>query len=562
MRSYLHPPPVIVQNMVAPDREDGTNDNRRHAIVFLDHSLSNRQVNLVKQQFMTACSVCDVKTCSTSNAAGDQVEVLVYQSDRVSTENNNDDTPQQPQGHHHDEVIAFYYCQSRGGFIAAWHETAGGVSVIQSARQHLHQRTHKNICHHCSYRYHCSPVSAFFVTGKHMESADVVYAVYCAQIPTLSLAPLGEAASSCLASSSPPPLLFSYSPSEIVLGEGDRSSPREDNGEPGAPHDPHGITVSHEDEVMRLIQSFFVGEHQRGAVDGEKRKATGKFIVVDGADGAGKETQTECLRRRLLRETKLENENWNPHGGSRSPQNSTTSINTGTNPEHRQNEEHVENGKTEDSVEERGGWSSQKVGRVAFPHYGGYCGNVVRDVLKERKAPKHLLNTLSLSLMFTLNRLSKRAELLWARYQGKYVLLDRYYTANFGYQGWKVKDEEREGFVRYLERIEVEWLGLPRPDMVIYLDLPPQTALMAMQRDTKRRELDSNETASMDEKERIRQVFCWCCEVLDNWRQVVSGKEDSGERYSVREVHEKLWHHVGDMLLSVDSGVEKEKKHE
>eukprot|EP00796_Vickermania_ingenoplastis_P010907 gene10907-7565_t len=293
---------------------------------------------------------------------------------------------------HRDLVIQLAPPQAR--LVNCVPEEEGGASSARGTRRHRYSLSPHEI--HQDWRKQ----SVVFVTERHMDSADVVYAVFVAQLPVLSF--MREA-----------------STAELLTSTADE-------------------TISAE----ALTAQFF-----RTAKDG-------RFIVIEGADGAGKETQTKHLKERL-------------------------------------------------------GEEGVPVGHVAFPNYGGFCGNVVRDVLNQRKALVKDLNTLSLSLMFTLNRLSKRSELLWARRQGRCVLLDRYYTANFGYQGAKVSDADRGPFLDYLERLEVGWLGLPSPHLVVYLDLPPRHALMAMKKDPKRQELDANETASVAVKERIREVFCW-----------------------------------------------------
>lgn len=299
-------------------------------------------------------------------------------------------------------VQAIYHLCSEG-FVSAWHQLTN-----QNNETHL----------------------TFFVSEEHIEAADVSFAVFCAQVPTLSFA-CSESCSS---------LLFSHSASSLISDE-------------------------------ELILQFF------------SSSSNGSFVVVDGPDGAGKETQTELLKERLRK--------------------------------------------------------NFSVKHFSFPNYGGFCGNILRDVLCQKKGPLEKVAAPSLGLMFTLNRLSKRAELRWAQRQGYVVLLDRYFTANFGYQGYKVPDDDRECFIEYLERIEVNWLGLPLPDLVIYLDLPPLDALLAMKADKSRSELDANETASVDTKEKIREIFCWCCQRFLYW-SLISSCDASGNRYSISQVHNMI----------------------
>ena len=48
------------------------------------------------------------------------------------------------------------------------------------------------------------------------------------------------------------------------------------------------------------------------------------------------------------------------------------------------------------------------------------------------------------------------------------------------YQLEKVVPEEREAFLHWLENFEYDRLGLPRPDFVFYLDMPPEISQKLM----------------------------------------------------------------------------------
>lgn len=62
----------------------------------------------------------------------------------------------------------------------------------------------------------------------------------------------------------------------------------------------------------------------------------------------------------------------------------------------------------------------------------------------------------------------------WAKdyLAGDLILCDRYTTANFVYQAARVEKSQREEFVKWCKEYEYGVLGLPEPDLVIWLDLP------------------------------------------------------------------------------------------
>lgn len=65
---------------------------------------------------------------------------------------------------------------------------------------------------------------------------------------------------------------------------------------------------------------------------------------------------------------------------------------------------------------------------------------------------------------------------------GAVILCDRYATSNAVYQMTKVPQCEREEYLRWLEELEYCRLGIPRPDLVIYLDVPTDISQSLMSR--------------------------------------------------------------------------------
>lgn len=53
------------------------------------------------------------------------------------------------------------------------------------------------------------------------------------------------------------------------------------------------------------------------------------------------------------------------------------------------------------------------------------------------------------------------------------VILDRYVTSNMGHQAGKISNkEERFEMFKWLEKLEYDFLGLPRPDIKLFLHMP------------------------------------------------------------------------------------------
>jgi dTMP kinase len=73
---------------------------------------------------------------------------------------------------------------------------------------------------------------------------------------------------------------------------------------------------------------------------------------------------------------------------------------------------------------------------------------------------------------------------------GTLLLADRYTTSNAYHQMVKLPDWEWDGFLDWLEDYEYTKLGLPRPSLVIYLDMPVEVSRGLMK---KRGQMDIHE---------------------------------------------------------------------
>ena len=72
----------------------------------------------------------------------------------------------------------------------------------------------------------------------------------------------------------------------------------------------------------------------------------------------------------------------------------------------------------------------------------------------------------------------------WGRIyeDGGLILSDRYTTSNAVHQGSKLPDAELPAFFSWLADLEYKKMGLPEPDLVIYLDVDLETSKRRMRR--------------------------------------------------------------------------------
>jgi len=218
----------------------------------------------------------------------------------------------------------------------------------------------------------------------------------------------------------------------------------------------------------------------------------GVFIVLDGGDGSGKATQTELLLQRLRNE----------------------------------------------------GHAAEK---VDFPKYDG---NTFGALIGESLAGKHgdflNLDPKIASSLYALDRFESSPKIRSLLDAGTIVIADRYASANQIHQGGKVHDpKEREDFMLWLEHVEFEILGIPRPDRTIYLRVPVATSLELLS-EKRKAKIDGLADGQMDQVEEDRQYLensvktaDWLLSREDSW-SAVNCMGEQGIR-SREDIHEDIW---------------------
>jgi len=109
-----------------------------------------------------------------------------------------------------------------------------------------------------------------------------------------------------------------------------------------------------------------------------------------------------------------------------------------------------------------------------FPRYSeNTFGKLLRKCLDGHHGDFMQVDARIASTLYAVDRYESKKDLEQWLSDGKVVVLDRYVSANMMHQGAKILDEvEVEEFLDWLDHIEHELFGIPRPDMIVYLDVP------------------------------------------------------------------------------------------
>lgn len=121
-----------------------------------------------------------------------------------------------------------------------------------------------------------------------------------------------------------------------------------------------------------------------------------------------------------------------------------------------------------------------KVRKISFPDYNSKSSELVKMYLKgDFGTNPEDVSPYVASVFFACDRFASfRTD--WKEFyeEGGVIICDRYTTSNISHQAQKIEDyEERLKFVEWLKDFEYHIMGIPKPDLVIYLDILPEISI-------------------------------------------------------------------------------------
>lgn len=220
---------------------------------------------------------------------------------------------------------------------------------------------------------------------------------------------------------------------------------------------------------------------------------SGKLIVIEGLDGSGKATQCALVRDMLVQE----------------------------------------------------GISVQT---LTFPDYDSESSALVRMYLSgEFGEHPDDVGCYAASAFYAVDRcacfLSGRAAQFEA---GSLLLCDRYTTSNAVYQASKLPRGRWDEYINWLFDFEYEKLCIPRPDMVVYLDVPPEVSESLMSAryngDEKKKDIHERDVSF---QRRSREAALYCAHA-DGWRIVECA--DGSQMRPPREIAQRIYEIIKEVL--------------
>jgi dTMP kinase len=241
---------------------------------------------------------------------------------------------------------------------------------------------------------------------------------------------------------------------------------------------------------MGIIKKISFGKNGKGA------KNPGKFVVIDGTDGSGKATQTEQLVKTLKD-------------------------------------------------------AGYAVEMTDFPQYGNKSAGMIEEYLNNKYGQ---VNAYAASIFYAVDRFDASFKIREWLNEGKIVIANRYVTANAGHQGGKITDsQERIKFFRWLDNLEYNTFGIPKPDLNIILHVPAQMAQKLVDnKDEKTRKYANGKKRDLHEADlahlkNAESAYIEISKLFPNTKLVEC--VERGKLLTPAEIHNKVWELVRRIAL-------------
>lgn len=187
------------------------------------------------------------------------------------------------------------------------------------------------------------------------------------------------------------------------------------------------------------------------------------------------------------------------------------------------------------------------VRKVEYPNYKSDSSALVKMYLNGEFGYKpEDVNAYAASTFYAVDRYASYMKEWKSFYEnGGIVLADRYTTSNMVHQASKIDDEaERNKYLDWLWDLEFQKLGLPVPDMVIFLDVPSIISSSLMSNRNNKITGGSKKDIHESDREYLRRTYLNACRIAEkyNWKRI----ECFSDNYlrSIDDIHNEIYEHV------------------
>lgn len=187
--------------------------------------------------------------------------------------------------------------------------------------------------------------------------------------------------------------------------------------------------------------------------------------------------------------------------------------------------------------------------RLVFPQYKEPSSALIRMYLNGEFGEKPGdVNPYAASAFYAVDRYASFKKVWQADYEGGgLILADRYTTSNAVHQAAKLPPEEQGEFLQWLSAFEYHRMGLPVPDLVLYLDMPTEKSVEML----RKREEETHTNGDIHETDAAYLASCRSAALaaaeLYGWAQI-SCLDAAGNLRDIESLHEEIWQRVAPLL--------------
>ncbi|WP_319371385.1 thymidylate kinase [uncultured Ilyobacter sp.] len=222
----------------------------------------------------------------------------------------------------------------------------------------------------------------------------------------------------------------------------------------------------------------------------------GKLIVIEGTDSSGKQTQSEILYEKLKSE-------------------------------------------------------GIKVKKISFPNYESPASEPVKMYLAGEFGEKaNDVNPYPVSTMYAIDRYASFKK-DWENFylENGIIITDRYTTSNMVHQASKFADPYKKiKYLDWLEDLEYEKMGIPKPDVVFFLNMPVDVAQKLMSE--RKNKITGEEAKDIHEKdvEYLRVSHQNACNIAETYQWKEIKCVEDGKLKKIDEISEEIFEAVKEIL--------------
>lgn len=222
----------------------------------------------------------------------------------------------------------------------------------------------------------------------------------------------------------------------------------------------------------------------------------GKLIVIEGTDSSGKETQTRKLYERLEKEI-------------------------------------------------------TNVRKLSFPNYKSPACEPVKMYLAGAFGDNALdINPYPVSTMFAIDRYASY-KMEWEKFyqDGGIIVTDRYTTSNMVHQASKIENiDKKNEYLDWLEELEYSKMGIPRPDLIIFLNMPTETATELMAQ--RKNKITGEDIKDIHEKDisYLKKSYENACNIAKKYNWLEIKCVENGRLKTIDEIGEEIFSVVKKIL--------------